>query len=72
MQKFILLLAFGGALATLQVASASVSEEDMKVSMLSAQTEQAGDVRPNRGGGRRRATADMPVVGESLFDGSAL
>jgi len=72
MRTFILLLIFGSTLATARVASDAITDRDteVKVSMLSAQTEQAGDVRPKRGGGRRRFAEDMPVSGESFFDAS--
>lgn len=45
------------------------STQPMSLAMLAAQTEQANDVNPHRGGGRRRLAEDLPIerLGESDF-----
>lgn len=69
----LLLLLFGAASTSSIVANLDQASSNhlTNVAMLSAQTEQANDVNPHRGGGRRRLAEDMPVeiLGESDFSG---
>lgn len=73
----LLLLLFGTAASTgsivANLATASTNEA-LSLAMLSAQTEQANDINPNRGGGRRRAVDDTRLdnLGESSFDASLM
>lgn len=72
MRTFSLLLLLFGATSTSSIVAnlePASSHNLVSVAMLSAQTEQANDVNPHRGGGRRRLVEDMPIerLGESDF-----
>ena len=74
MRTFSLLLLLFGATSTSSIITnldQASSNNLINVAMLSAQTEQANDVNPHRGGGRRRLVDDTPIehLGESDFSG---
>jgi hypothetical protein len=72
MRTFSLLLLLFGAASTSSIVAnldSATSPTLLSTAMLSAQTEQANDVNPHRGGGRRRLVDDTPIeiLGESDF-----
>jgi hypothetical protein len=74
MRTFSLLFLLFGAASTSSIVAnltAATSPTLLSTAMLSAQTEQANDVNPRRGGGRRRLAEDIPIehLGESDFSG---